>query len=46
MAPDGSRMNEGRADWLQFFFRPRSVVMIGASERSAWSNMVFRRFAT
>ena len=33
-------------DWLQAFFRPRSVVMIGASERSAWSNMVFRRFAT
>ncbi len=35
-----------RASWLQAFFRPRSVVMIGASERSAWSGMVFRRFAT
>ncbi|MBU6266610.1 MAG: acetate--CoA ligase family protein [Sphingomonadales bacterium] len=32
-------------DWLGDFFRPRSVVMIGASERSAWSGMVFRRFA-
>ena len=35
---------EQSSDWLQAFFRPRSVVMIGASERSAWSGMVFRRF--
>ena len=33
-------------DWCQSFFAPRSVVMIGASERSAWSGMVFRRFGT
>jgi len=36
---------EPNSDWLQGFFRPRSVVIIGASERSAWSGMVFRRFA-
>ena len=41
-----SLISRDRAGWLQTFFRPRSVVMIGASERSAWSGMVFRRFAT
>ncbi len=46
MTSDGERIADSRAEWLQSFFRPRSVVMIGASERSAWSAMVFRRFAT
>jgi acyl-CoA synthetase (NDP forming) len=30
---------------LAEFFRPRNIALIGASDRSAWSHMVFGRFA-
>ena len=30
---------------LQSFFRPRNIALVGASDKSAWSNMIFSRFA-
>jgi acyl-CoA synthetase (NDP forming) len=32
-------------DELQAFFRPRNIALVGASDKSAWSNMIFSRFA-
>jgi acyl-CoA synthetase (NDP forming) len=33
------------AEQLAAFFRPRNIALIGASDRSAWSQMIFSRFA-
>jgi acyl-CoA synthetase (NDP forming) len=32
-------------DELQAFFRPRNIALVGASDKSAWSNLIFTRFA-
>ncbi len=39
--------NEDRLDrdWRQAFFRPQSVALVGASERSTWSRLTASRFA-
>jgi acyl-CoA synthetase (NDP forming) len=31
---------------LQAFFRPRNIALVGASDKSAWSRLIFSRFAT
>ena len=33
-----------RGDRLGAFFRPRNIALVGASDRSAWSRMIFSRF--
>lgn len=33
-----------RGDRLRAFFRPRNIALVGASDKSAWSRMIFSRF--
>ncbi|CAN7538886.1 acetate--CoA ligase family protein [Phenylobacterium sp. LjRoot219] len=34
-----------RGDGLGGFFQPRNIALVGASDKSAWSRMIFSRFA-
>jgi len=38
-------MTRPTRDELQAFFRPRNIALVGASDRSVWSNTIFTRFA-